>query len=282
MKTQKIRTKLMSLLLAAIMVLSLLPVSALADKVDNSYTPGTYTGTAQGRNGDVKVTVTLAKNESGNVSISDISAEQNESPEYWADVKPVLEQIKTKNGTDGIDAVSGATLSFNAVINAANDALKKASPSMSGSGTESDPYVVSNAAQLAAFATAVDGGNTYEGKYVVLSADIDLSGIDNWNPIGQEGKDSTAIFQGSFDGKGHSITGLKINAEISSEGNYGLFSILGNQAVIKNLNVTGADMTVTNKDVARVGVIAGDTQKTAGSGDTGLAAISIAAQQAAR
>ena len=48
MKTQKIRTKLMSLLLAAIMVLSLLPVSALADKVDNSYTPGTYTGTAQG------------------------------------------------------------------------------------------------------------------------------------------------------------------------------------------------------------------------------------------
>ena len=41
MKTQKIRTKLMSLLLAAIMVLSLLPVSAFADTVDDGYTPGT-------------------------------------------------------------------------------------------------------------------------------------------------------------------------------------------------------------------------------------------------
>ena len=272
MKTQKIRTKLMSLLLAAIMVLSLLPVSAFADTVDNGYTPGTYTGTAQGFGGDVSVSVTLAEQD-GSVVISDITAEgAKETPKYWTEAVALLNSIKAANGTDGIDAKCGATKSATGIINATNAALKKASPSMSGSGTESDPYVVSNAAQLAAFATAVDGGNTYEGKYVVLSADIDLSGIDNWNPIGQEGKDSTAIFQGSFDGKGHSITGLKINAEISSEGNYGLFSILGNQAVIKNLNVTGADMTVTNKDVARVGVIAGDTQKTAGSGDTGLAA----------
>ena len=74
MKTQKIRTKLMSLLLAAIMVLSLLPVSAFADTVDDGYTPGTYTGTAQGFGGDVSVSVTLAEQD-GSVVISDITAE---------------------------------------------------------------------------------------------------------------------------------------------------------------------------------------------------------------
>ena len=44
------------------------------------------------------------------------------------------------------------------------------------SGTAADPYVISSAARLQAFAAAVDGGNTYAGRYVVLGADIDLTG----------------------------------------------------------------------------------------------------------
>ena len=272
MKTRTIRTKLLSLLLAAIMVFSLLPVTALAATVDSTYTPGTYTGTAKGLNGDVTINVTLVKDEDGAVKISEITAEQNETPKYWAKAEPLLAQIEEKNGTDGVDAVSGATYSSKAIINATNEALSKANPAPSGSGTENDPYVIMNAAQLQKFAELVDGGETYEGKYVVLGADIDLSSVDSWNPIGAE-SGTANIFRGTFDGKGYSIKGLKINTEIAAEANYGLFSILGNQAIVKNVNVVGADIDITNTAAAvRAGVIAGDTEKTAGSGDTGLAA----------
>lgn len=164
MKTQKIRTKLMSLLLAAIMVLSLLPVSALADKVDNGFAPGTYTGTAQGFGGDVSVSVTLAEQD-GSVVISDITAEgAKETPKYWTKAVALLNSIKAANGTDGIDAKCGATKSATGIINATNAALKKASPSMSGSGTESDPYIISSEAGLRYLQAQVAAGNSYKGN----------------------------------------------------------------------------------------------------------------------
>ena len=273
MKTRTTTTKLLSLLLAAIMVLSLLPVTALAATVDNGYTPGTYTGTAQGFKGPVNVTVTLAQQD-GNVVISDIQATgDSETANFWTSAVAVLDTIKEKNGTDGVDAVSGATKSSKAIINATNEALSKANPTPSGSGTVADPYVIMNAAQLQKFAELVDGGESYEGKYLVLGADIDLSSIESWNPIGAE-DESENIFRGSFDGKGHSITGLTINAApASGVGNYGLFSTLGNQAVVKNLNVSGASISVVSTgDKVLAGVIAGHTEKTAESGHANIGA----------
>lgn len=274
MKTRTIRTKILSLLLAAIMVFSLLPVTALAATVDNSYTPGTYEGTAKGFNGDVNVTVTLEEQD-GNVVISDIRAtHEKETEHYWEKAVTLLNTIKAKNGTDGIDAKCGATYSATGIINATNEALSKANPAPSGSGTESDPYVIMNAVQLQWLATSVDGGESFEGKYVVLGADIDLSSVDSWNPIGGEAKDSTNIFRGTFDGNGYSIRGLRINTETAIEANYGLFSTLGNTAVVRNVNIVDADIDITGTaEAVRAGVIAGDTQKTSGSGHTGLAAI---------
>ena len=266
MKTRTIRTKILSLLLAAIMVFSLLPVTALAATVDNNYTPGTYTGTARGYKSDVTITVTLAKDEEGAVKISEITAKQDETPSMWAKAEKLLDTIKENNGTDGVDAVSSATYSSNAIIKATEEALGKANPVPSGSGTVNDPYVIMNATQLQWLATSVDGGNSFEGKYVVLGADIDLSTVENWNPIGTE-NGTTNIFRGTFDGKGHSISGLTINASVTTgEGNYGLFSILGNTAVVKNLNVTGANISVSSTgagDKPRAGIIAGCTEKVA-------------------
>ena len=267
------KKRLLSLLLTVVMVLSLFPTAAFAVTVDNTYTPGTYTGSSTGFAGDVTVEVTLAEDGEG-VKISNITATgEKESEAQWSAAVSILDSIKEKNGTDGVDVVSSATRSSQAILDATDAALSKASSGMSGSGTASDPYQIVNAAQLKAFAAAVDGGNTYANQYVVLGASIDLSGIDNWNPIGDEAKDSANIFQGTFDGQGYSISGIKISAEVQAEGNYGLFSVLGNQAVVRNLNATGANMTVTNTaEAVRVGVFAGDTEKTAGSGDAGLAA----------
>ena len=215
MKTRTIRAKLLSLLLAAIMVFSLLPVTALAATVDESYTPGTYEGTARGYKSDVTITVTLTKDEDGAVKISEITAKQDETEALWAKAEALLDAIKENNGTYGVDAVSGATFSSEAIINATNQALSKANPAPSGSGTVNDPYVIMNAAQLQWLANSVDNGESYKGKYVVLGANIDLSSVESWNPIGGEAKDSTNIFRGTFNGQGYSISGLKINASVT-------------------------------------------------------------------
>ena len=143
---------------------------------------------------------------------------------------------------------------------------------MSGSGTEKEPYVIANAGQLAAFAEAVDGGKTYEGEYVVLGDDIDLSDASSWNPIGDE-SGIVNIFNGTFDGKGHTISKLKIDANVTEgESNYGLFSTLGNKAVVKSLNITDAAIAVentgtygTSTEKVRAGIIAGETVKAATS-----------------
>ena len=44
-----------------------------------------------------------------------------------------------------------------------------------GTGTESDPYIIETAEQLAYFAQSVNGGNKYSGKYVKLASDIVLN-----------------------------------------------------------------------------------------------------------
>ena len=263
MKTQKIRTKLMSLLLAAIMVLSLLPVSAFADTVDNGYTPGTYTGTAQGFGGDVSVSITLAEQD-GSVVISDITAEgAKETPKYWTKAVALLNSIKAANGTDGIDAKCGATKSATGIINATNAALKKASPSMSGSGTESDPYVISSEAGLRYLQAQVAAGNSYKGQYIKLGADIALSG--EWTPIGSS---SDKAFAGTFDGAGHTVSGMTITGNTLQY--VGLFGYTLNGVVIKNARLTDVNinMTEVGKSVyagALVGFIKVDTKATASS-----------------
>ena len=125
MKHKNWKNKLLSALMAAVMTLSLLPATALAVTVDDTYTPGTYNGTATGFKGDVTVTVTLAK-DGENTVISNIAATgEKETSDRWENAVKILDTIKTNNSTDGlaeklnnneIDAVSGATISAKAIV----------------------------------------------------------------------------------------------------------------------------------------------------------------------
>ncbi|MCR5791979.1 MAG: leucine-rich repeat protein [Lachnospiraceae bacterium] len=73
--------------------------------------------------------------------------------------------------------------------------------------------------------------NKLNGKFS-LKADIDMSGITNWTPIGTKEQP----FTGTIDGNGHTIKGLKIQRPNT---NYvGLFGVCGETAVIKKLNIT--------------------------------------------
>lgn len=78
-----------------------------------------------------------------------------------------------------------------------------------GDGTENNPYQVCTCAELAYLAKSVNEGNTYSGKYISLTKDLDLNNID-WTPIGN-GEHS---FQGIFDGRGYSISHLLITEHL--------------------------------------------------------------------
>jgi len=82
------------------------------------------------------------------------------------------------------------------------------------------------------------------GKTVVLQADIDLEDVD-FEPI--------PTFGGTFDGKGHSISGLHITGSFSSAG---LFGVVQEGAVVKNINVSGT--VEPAGEVNAVGGIAGE------------------------
>ena len=71
-----------------------------------------------------------------------------------------------------------------------------------GSGTENDPYLISINADLQQLANDVNNGTTYANTYFRLNADLDISSITNWTPIGQVDPDLINIhfFKGHFDG----------------------------------------------------------------------------------
>ena len=110
-----------------------------------------------------------------------------------------------------------------------------------GSGTAEDPYQIADGAQLAKLAQDVNGGNNYAGTYFVLTADIllnDISDWENWNenttglnswtPIGT----SSQPFTGTFDGQGHTVSGIYVNSSNNCQGFFGAT----NGATIINLH----------------------------------------------
>ena len=104
------------------------------------------------------------------------------------------------------------------------------------------PAIISNAAELKAFAESVNRGYTYAGETVVLSADIDLEN-DNWTPIGKNADDAAHNFQGTFDGQGHTIRNLKVEQEADYHA-AGFFGALKGTA--KNFTIDGATIESTS------------------------------------
>ena len=96
---------------------------------------------------------------------------------------------------------------------------------------------ISTLEELEAFRDDVNGGNTYEGKTVELTADIDMSekygeGKEIWTPIGIVGE-----FNGTFDGNGHTITINYVDVDYDSI--CGLFALCGENSHITRLTIDG-------------------------------------------
>ena len=236
--------RLISIVCVIAMVFSLLimPVEA-ATKVDASYEVGEYEGSATGYDdGTVTVKVTISKDSEGNTIINDLVATgEKQTKTYWENALAVVDDIKKNNGTENVDTVSGATMSSRAIIEATDAALLKALGENifdGGIGTKSKPYLVKSADTLQKFSKKVAEGTTYEGKYIALSDNIDLKGVE-WTPIGT---DKANPFSGNFDGKNKTISNLTIKGDATYTG---FFGYVKTGTTISNLNLEQVDITTT-------------------------------------
>ncbi len=113
--------------------------------------------------------------------------------------------------------------------------------------------------ELARFRDKVNNGVTYVGATVVLTANIDISSRA-WTPIGANYRENisenSAVFQGTFDGQGYTISGLtnkgfQITSSFAGSNSttpanceeyvFGLFGSVYN-ATIKNVKMASVDI----------------------------------------
>ena len=104
---------------------------------------------------------------------------------------------------------------------------------LNGEGTEASPYMITTPGEWNALALYISQtANTLEEKYVALGNDIDFTGKD-FTPMAFDGAN---YFNGTFDGKGFTVKGIKYATTAAGQGAFGT---IGSTATVKNLTISG-------------------------------------------
>ena len=144
---------------------------------------------------------------------------------------------KMKNATDW---QAGGEYTYTVSLAAAKDL---------GYTIESDgSYTVTSADGLMNIAELVNGGKS--DINITLDTDIDLTGKD-WTPIGTDYDNS---YKGTFDGGGHTITGLTFT---TNDKYAGLFGWLNKAGTVKNVVMEGVQITSNQIYGGSIGGVAG-------------------------
>ena len=155
----------LSLLLAFVMVLGLAAcggntaqettaAATAASEEAGIYTPGTYTGTAAGKNGDVKVEVTFSANAIDSVKVVEHSETAGISDGTIENIPAAI----VENQSLAVDTVSGATVTSDAILNAVADAVAQAGGDVEALKNAAAPAGEKEAKELSADVIVVGGG----------------------------------------------------------------------------------------------------------------------------
>lgn len=133
-------------------------------------------------------------------------------------------------------------ISFLAILFLALPAQAASGEFMGGSGTENDPYIISNKTHL-------DNVRNYPNAHFSMVTDITFS-ADDFAESGLfyhdgAGWQAVPLFSGTFDGGGNTIYGLTITVEDPVSGKVGLFGC--NEGTIRDLNLEDLDCRINQK-----------------------------------
>ena len=153
-----------------------------------------------------------------------------------------ISKYLTVNGTDltnETDRVVQTTISGDTTIGISGIATI---PGLSYNPADGRYYEISTAADLQVLSAYVNGEHNCSGMKFKQTADIDLSTVANFTPIGTFENKNGKVFRGEFDGGNKTISNLAIDG---TEKFQGLFGCVGNGGKISNINVKNADITLT-------------------------------------
>lgn len=135
-----------------------------------------------------------------------------------------------------------------------------------GTGTETDPYQIATAEQLAKLSKDVSEGNHYQGTFFELTENIDLSS-HRWIPIGiykwvLSGATTGNWFEGFIDGNNKTISGLIVDerTDKNAAGFFGdIRNVSGGTVGAKNLIISDASIYADEDGLRelRAGIFAG-------------------------
>ena len=125
----------------------------------------------------------------------------------------------------------------------------------------SNTYYIANDTDLKAFRDKVNAGEAFEGKTIELTKDISLA--EEWAPIGNGSRNGSTYtdkaFKGIFDGKGKSISNVKITANTTDANDaIGLFGVVDG-GTVKNVTLN-VNINVANNELAggAIGLLVND------------------------
>lgn len=169
--------------------------------------------------------------------------------ETVANVKPTVLTADQMKGTDAIANMAFDRLDWDFRYNDFPVPAVRAEGYASGDGTENNPYIIENKAQLKLLVNDTDTS----GKYYKLANNItvneSLEGTPElWFMAVYNGDDAVgATFNGNLDGDGHMISGIFYNGAASGNeywSSLGLIPRAGKDAVISNIGLTNSSLTL--------------------------------------
>ena len=277
-----IKTKAMTMAVAMSMVAGLCPSTVFAAnsedvaKVQNGTYPGTAKCTPDGDGEFTKYNLSLSVTvEDGKIkSIDNVLGDGDrknksyigDATDGYDDYIGVVKQIVDANGTDGINAVSGATCSSNAIVNAVNDALEKATKKDENTvKTDGLQTAITNAESLTENDYTADSWKVLQDAltaakdalvYVLMNipyADFyKADGVTGADTVSSATKQKTraSLASGSYhvNSDGSDITGITFPVKISDGSVLGKYTQVTDESEVTiTTNIKGKENTVTYK-----------------------------------
>lgn len=259
------KKRLLSMLMALVLCLTLLPTAALADELG----PVDGTSTVETAGADAEAE---AKAKAGAEAVAAVQAMINALPdalteENAGDVSAMLGEIDAAMAALGDEERAALDLTQYQAVIAALAALAAAQGEIAlyaddtnkphnGKGTTEDPYQITSTEELEWFRDTVNEGKTGICAELMNNLDFDNKQNDGywtWTPIGNS-KDNAYV--GTFDGNGYEIKEIRlVDVQAQSQTNRGLFGWIGTGGKVQDLAVSVKDVGNSRLSVSDSGLL---------------------------